>query len=117
MNCTSGVSVCLAASCCSVFLPLLLLTYPSSLKLLIFLVSRPRVVVQHQLTSTACIDQSETEICVANCYTVSVIHYAINIDAPCAPRSPAKGRMSFARVSRDTRLLFMFILFFFYTIW
>jgi hypothetical protein len=29
---------------------------------------------------------------------VSVLHYAINIDAPSAPRSPAKGRLSFARV-------------------
>jgi hypothetical protein len=48
------------------------------------------------------IEQSDAEICVANCFTVSVLHYAINIDAPSAPRSPAKGRVSFARVDLNT---------------
>ena len=48
------------------------------------------------------IEQHEAELCVANCFTVSVLHYAINIDAPSAPRSPAKGRMSFARVDLNT---------------
>ncbi len=49
------------------------------------------------------IDQTEAEVCVANCFTVSLLHYAINIDAPTAPRSPAKaGRISFARVDLNT---------------
>jgi hypothetical protein len=70
------------------------------------------------LIPSACIEQTVVETCVANSFTVrshyhhphcsdvtqshglqiSVLHYAINLDAPIAPRSPAKGRLSFARV-------------------
>ena len=71
------------------------------------------------LIPSACIEQGEAETCVANCFTVttanpftflipihatpkqvSIMHWAINADAPSAPRSPAKGRISFARVKQ-----------------
>ena len=50
------------------------------------------------LTPSACIDQPDAELCVANAFAVSILHYALNLDSPSAPRSPTKGRVTFARV-------------------
>jgi len=41
-------------------------------------------------TPPPAIEQPDVELCVANCFTVCVLHYALNVDSPSAPRSPVR---------------------------